>query len=213
MTRARRSASGARGRVGARALAPGATRAGGVALWVGAVLVGGFGWFALLRWLGDAEPLRAEPAATSSIPTAAVPDSWRIAPSSQQAVPGAQAAVELQGPEAVEGGSEFSLTVRIGAAAGGRGWLDLVFDPAILTLADASVRHHAHGPGIVRLFFDEAFDAPGAAPREARLQFVTGFSAPGPTIVRIGTGESVSAGGRPVGLGTLPSAQIFVLTP
>ena len=122
-------------------------------------------------------------------------------------LPLSRASIELMGPEKVQGGTEFALTVKIGHEAAVRSQLELSFDLGVLTLADASVRYESPSPGIARLQFDQA----SAQPLAASLQFVAGFSSRAPTAVRISGGEFVSSEGRAIGLAYPAPLQIVLL--
>lgn len=106
------------------------------------------------------------------------------------------------------GGTEFALAVEIAGRVAGQGWIELSFDPGVLTLADASVGFDSSGPGVVRLQVEKL----EAHPYSASLQFVSSFGAQAPALVQVTGGELVSAEGRVIGL-TLPAAARIVVAP
>lgn len=150
------------------------------------------------------QELRAEPRA----PTGGA-DSSVTAPTQRSTPPpSVRAAIELKAPDTVPGGTEFALAVEIAGRVAGQGWIELSFDPGVLTLADASVGFDSSGPGVVRLQVEKL----EAHPYSASLQFVSSFGAQAPALVQVTGGELVSAEGRVIGL-TLPAAARIVVAP
>jgi hypothetical protein len=122
--------------------------------------------------------------------------------------PNAAAVLELTVPDAVPGGSEFSVSVAIADRRAARGSIDVHFDPGVMTLADATVRYESPEPGVARLHVE----TDGAVPFSATLQFAASYSSNAPAVVLIAGGELVSSEGRVIGL-RLPSAARIVVSP
>lgn len=179
-----------------------------LAAWLALIL--GTVFFVLLRWLGDRPP--AQPLFSLGRPSASIAPwlpSLRVEDAPERTGregAGARPTLGLRGPDVIRGGEELAVDCLVHVPAGARGWIDVAFDPALLTLADASTRYEPRGPGQVRLML-AGWPGPSAV---VTLQFATAFSAPGPTIVRISGGEIVTAEGRPAGLGSLPALSVVI---
>ncbi len=120
-------------------------------------------------------------------------------------VPGALAAVQLSAPETIRGGTEFTVACRLGGVPdGSQGWVDLTFDPGLLTLADVSTRYDLQEPGLVRVYVSGS----GQGTTEVRLQFMPSFAAPALTTLSLTTGNLITSQGRYVGLGNFPSIHV-----
>jgi len=145
------------------------------------------------------------PAAPASTKTPAVASVAPVSPLVPAAAMSAQLSVELAAPSRVRGGNELSLELRVRSGVAGRGWLELGFDPGVLTLADVSVHYESRDAGVVRIYFDDLAQAASAS-----LQFATGFGASSPTVVHVVGGEFVSMRGQVIGLALPPAARIVI---
>ncbi len=170
----------------------------------------GVGWFVLLRWFGE---LPQQGPVDSPRPSSATVPAWIPVASEVEAAPSAdhraaaeRLVVSLRGPGAIDGGEDVAVDCDVAAPAGARGWINVAFDPTVLTLADASARHEPQGAGEVRLWVDDSRQPTVAI----QLQFSTTIGASGPTAVRISGGQFASADGRILGLGSLPVLQVVL---
>jgi hypothetical protein len=130
-------------------------------------------------------------------------------PPNPSSPPNAAVVLVLTVPDAVPGGSEFSVSVAIADRRAARGSIDVHFDPGVMSLADATVRYDSPAPGVARLYVE----TDGAVPFSAMLQFAASHSSQAPAIVLIAGGELVSAEGRVIGLSLPPAARIVVAPP
>src|SRR5262249_50209679 len=121
----------------------------------------------------------------------------------------ARSSVILFAPPLVAPGSEFAVNVLLAASADVFGWVDITFDPAVLTPRTVSVEHELPSANVVRL----KVNGGPSADFSAELSFRANASHVSSTSISLkGSALKTSSSGKPVIARKPPDASIAFLS-